>query len=183
MTEQRKLPFVWKLESGEIVSHAIGSPHAINVDYRIYVPALFRLIEDKGCVLVEELQGFGGLDALAETVAKERNMHLAGLSTADESTAYYTEYAFPLENNPEAARAFKNGDAESMRKLYLKNQLRLDSEKTKTVQEYHQKRMRNTVEKLRTVPTLVIIDLAHFLVEPTEIRAYENNGIAVQRIQ
>ncbi len=178
-----KLPFVWELKDKQITSHIVGSPHGIQIDFRKYVPDLFSYLNEKGCVLVEELKGFGELDALTEIVAKERGMQLAGLATEEKSNLFYNKYARPLAYEPAATMAFKKGDENEMRKIYLEKQSTLTLSQSQTLKTCNPSMVERSLAYLRKAPSLILVDLAHLLIGPTLLKYYDDEGFEIKRIQ
>ncbi len=177
-----KLPFVWKLEKDGVISHIVGSPHGIQIDCRAYVPDLFKYLNEKGCVLVEELKAFGGLDGLAETVAKERGMHLTGLAKRDESNVFFKKYALPLAKEPASVISFKKGDDNEMRKLYLEKQDTLTLSESKIAKTCNPCMVERSLKELKKAPTLIIVDLAHLLIGPTMLKYYDDEGFEITEL-
>ena len=178
-----KLPFVWELKDKQMISHIVGSPHAIQVNCNTYVPDLFKYLNEKGCVLVEELKAFGGLDALAEIVAKERSMQLTGLATTEESNVFYNKYALPLAYEPAATMAFRKGDENEMRRLYLDKQSTFTSSQSQTLKTCNPHMVERSLIHLRKVSSLILVDLAHLLIGPTMLKYYNDEGFEIKRIQ
>ncbi len=177
-----KLPFDWKIEQKGATSHLIGSPHALNVNTTIYTRDLFRYINDKMLAAVEEIHGFGGLDEFVETVASERQMPIMGLLTSKESSAFYKQYSTNLNPVGDAVVAFKNADANALKTLYLAR--RQEVKDAPPLEKIHSTILQRSIKMLNKAPSIIVVDVAHLLLEPSLITLYsQQKELQIEPIQ
>lgn len=170
-----KLPFVWKLDYQGIISHAIGSPHGLNMYSPKYIQDLLHYLEDKNTVLVETQINYGGtLDAAIVDITSDRELLLKECATGKESDAFDNQYSVYL-NTPEALEPYQKGDAEKIKKIYGEHASYLDA--------FNNNMFEKSWRWLTIAPSLLVCNLARLLIEPSLLTMYEGKGIKIEKIQ
>ncbi len=178
-----KLPFVWELKNELLTSHLIGSPHGFSINHALYTVDLVKYLNDKGLVLVEEINGFGNLDATVELIARETKVDIKPIATSEESNIFYHRYGFNLRDQPEPVAAYRQADADKLKKIYegVKNDLTPDQ--LRILEQCNPNMVALSLPELEKLPALIIVDLAHLLIEPTMLQFYQKKGINIEKIQ
>ena len=168
-----KPPFVWELSSGKVVSHAIGSPHGLMMYAKQYTRDIVHFLDGKQLVLVEELINPGDtIDAITVDIATERGFPIKEIASNIERR-FFSRYAECLDHT--AIEPYQKGDEEAMKKLY---------EKIRIVppHECNSNMVDRSLQHLRKTPSLIVINLAHLIVEPSMLTMYGQKGITVKRV-
>lgn len=171
-----KLPFVWELEQDGVVSHAIGSPgaHAMPSPEH-YTQDIMRYLDDKHLVLVESAVPYGGtLEAAVADITRAMELPLKCVSPNHEATKFHLYYERRI-NTREAAEAYKKGDLEEMRKFY--------GEPMSQHKAINHNIAERSARLFKVVPSLLVVNLAHFIIEPTLLKMYEEREIKIKRVQ
>lgn len=171
-----KLPFVWELDYDGVVSHAIGSPHGLRmITFDRYTQDILHKMENKNAVLLEpKMNKREPLDAAVYDIAREQGISYKPISSEADSEAFYAHYAVLL-NGAQAAVAYHREDEDCLKKAYGGPAFNLELINGKIVE--------HSWRWIRTVPSLIVANLAHFLVEPSIIKLYQEKGIKIKRVQ
>lgn len=178
-----KLPFVWELKNELFTSHLIGSPHGFSINHTLYTMDLCKYLNDKGCVLVEEINGFGGLDKTLEFIARETKMSIKAIATQEESTVFYRRYGFNLRDQPEPVAAYRQADADKLKGLYEAINSDLTPDQLHILEQCNSNMVTESLKELENLPALIMVDLAHLLIEPTMLDFYQKKGIEIKIVQ
>jgi len=177
-----KLPFVWELKSkGDLhsedcISHAIGSPHGLMIYASQYTKDLLQFLEDKSIVLVESNVNYGGtLDATLVDISNDFKMPIKEIASREDREAFEDQYSVYL-NGQTAVEAYKQGDEEAIKKIYGA-QIAPLTEKCNTSMA------KESLRFFKTLKALIMVDLAHFLIEPSLLTMYKDKGIEIKKIQ
>ncbi len=191
-----KLPFVWELNNKGIISHAIGSPHGLEIRTSLYTPEVIKYLQGKTCVLLEDEDEFHRqpLDKMVFDLAYDMDMPIRGLETIEESN--YTRGVYllasltvlkPLSYDRIAAfKSYAKGDEEPLREVCRQQEEWLKEALEPIDYIQHCARNSNMAERSLinlTKPSLLIVGLAHLILEPSMLSMYQEKGIGVKRLQ
>ena len=176
MSEERKLPFVWEMKHEDAVSHAMGAVNVRSMPRpENYTKDIVHYLDGKDIVFVESVvPDAGTLDYAVVDIARDKELILRRISTKDESKKFYLYYS-ALINNREAAAAYKKGDEAELKIIYGAPMDSHNAINTNIVEQ--------SIRFIKALPTLLAANLAHFLVEPSLLTLYQENGIKIKRIQ
>ncbi len=171
-----KLPFIWELSNEITVSHAIGVTNVRSMHRpEQYTKDIVQYMDSKNLIFVESAVPYGGtIEAVVTDIARAKEVTVRCIATELESASFYTYYSDQIDTR-EAADFYKKGDETELRKLYA------------FPMSSHRKINENIVERsaplIKIVSTLLIANLAHFLVEPSILQMYQEKELKIKRIQ
>ncbi|MEM3154520.1 MAG: hypothetical protein QW165_03060 [Candidatus Woesearchaeota archaeon] len=165
-----RLPFVWELNYEGIVSHAIGSPHGIQwFSADKYIKDIVYYLDGKCAVLAEaEINQGGTIDAVIIDIAKEKSIPRK-IVTAEKERKAFDEYYSVYLDCPQADRAYRKGDAKMLKAIYGRPGFNLD--------QFTWNLAERSLRWLKTTPSLLVANLAHFIIEPTILAHFQKRGI------
>lgn len=171
-----KLPFVWELDYDGVVSHAIGSPHGLRmITFNKYTQDILHHLENKSAVLLEpKAHKRESLDAAIYDIAREQGISSKPICSEQESEAFNAHYSALLSGAQNIA-AYQREDEAKLKETYGGPAFNLELINGKLAE--------HSWRWLRTVPSLLVANLAHFLVEPSLLKKYEEKEIKIKRIQ
>ncbi len=170
------LPFVWELNKDNVISHVIGSPNVRSMpNPASYTKDIVHYLDGKDLIFVESSIPRGGtIESIVADIAREKQLKLNCVASERESEAFYIYYSSQI-NTKELADAYKKGDEEKLKEAYG---IPMDK---------HDKFNKNIVDLsapfFNALPTLLVANLAHFIVEPSMLTMYQEKGIKIKRIQ
>jgi len=171
-----KLPFVWELSSNVSVSHAIGVTSVRSMHRpEQYTQDIVQYMDRKNLIFTESSVPYGGtIEAIIADIARAKEVTIRCIATERESKSFYKYYSDQVDTK-EAADAYKKGDEAELKKLYA------------FPMPNHRKINENIVERstpfIKIVSTLLVANLAHFLVEPSILQMYEEKEIKIKKVQ
>jgi hypothetical protein len=170
-----KLPFVWELKHKGVVSHAIGSPHGLMISADRYVQDILNRLENK-CAVLGESNAFEhqAIDSAIVDIARAQKITYRSISTKEEKENFYEHY-YPRICNKSAIESFRKGDEAALKEAYGKPELSIDLINTDIAER--------SWRWIAKVPSLIVANLAHFIVDTSLLQIYEEKGIKTKRNQ
>ncbi len=174
-----KLPFVWELKYEGVVSHTIGSPKGITtISPEHYIKDIVNYLDGKKVVFVEPTVIIGTLDNVIVDIANDvklrQKLRIEINTTEVERKAVSSHYSH-LVNTKEAADAYKSGNETELKKMYGKL--------TPSLNLVNKNIVIRSLHDIGAEPTLLVANLAHFVVEPSLVKMYEEKKIEIKRVQ
>ncbi len=166
------LPFVWELNHERVVSHIIGSPKGLPaLKPETYAKDIVHYLDGKKVVFVETfIPTKGTLDAAVVDIASAMELSLKRIITEDERKIFNEHYSAKLHNK-EATGIYKKGDEAEMKKIY--------GASIADIKSINENMVVKSIRFVKSVPTLIVANLAHFLVEPSLLTMYQDKGIKI----